>query len=263
MQTNNIALIKAFVALGANVNIAANGVTALELARAASGRLEESVESIDSNDPRGFTLSVSPRHVGEKPTFNGASNRKTPVEDDLCRLLVSVGAKSHSNVPHCSSRTRTESDNSANAGVATPQKDCDKMAQVYKQFEDSVQTKRRDYRQSRTPARASHVLKALQEMEDYRRENGSRILCLDGGGVRGLVQIEMLRQIEQITGKKIIDLFDWIVGTSTGGVIALALVYGTYVWRSSRAIGPTVISDSPQASYIIAMPIVYTGTVDR
>ena len=38
--------------------------------------------------------------------------------------------------------------------------------------------------------------------------------------------IEVLIHIEQLTGKKIIDLFDWIVGTSTGGVIALGLVYG-------------------------------------
>lgn len=32
--------------------------------------------------------------------------------------------------------------------------------------------------------------------------------------------------IEERTEQKIIDLFDWIVGTSTGGIIALALVYG-------------------------------------
>ena len=44
--------------------------------------------------------------------------------------------------------------------------------------------------------------------------------------MRGLVQIEILRQIEKRTGKKITDLFDWIVGTSTGGIIALAMVYG-------------------------------------
>ena len=42
----------------------------------------------------------------------------------------------------------------------------------------------------------------------------------------GLVQIEILRQIEKRTGKKITELFDWIVGTSTGGIIALAMVYG-------------------------------------
>lgn len=56
--------------------------------------------------------------------------------------------------------------------------------------------------------------------------DGQRILCLDGGGLKGLVLIEVLIYIERLTGKKIVELFDWIVGTSTGGIIALALVYG-------------------------------------
>ena len=55
---------------------------------------------------------------------------------------------------------------------------------------------------------------------------GNSILFLDGGGMRGLVSIEILMDIEERTGERIIDLFDWIVGTSTGGIIALALVYG-------------------------------------
>ena len=59
--------------------------------------------------------------------------------------------------------------------------------------------------------------------------DGQRILCLDGGGLKGLVLIEVLIHIEKLTGKKIVDLFDWIVGSSTGGIIALALVYGMQV----------------------------------
>ena len=34
-------------------------------------------------------------------------------------------------------------------------------------------------------------------------------------------------QIERVTGRKIVDLFDWIIGTSTGALIALCLTYGT------------------------------------
>ena len=56
--------------------------------------------------------------------------------------------------------------------------------------------------------------------------NGQRILSLDGGGLKGLILIEVLIHIEKLTGKKIVELFDWIVGSSTGGIIALALVYG-------------------------------------
>ena len=64
-----------------------------------------------------------------------------------------------------------------------------------------------------------------QEPVGRRQRNGDRVLCLDGGGIKGLILVELLSCIEEITGKKIIDLFDWFVGTSTGGILALALVY--------------------------------------
>ena len=60
-------------------------------------------------------------------------------------------------------------------------------------------------------------------------EGGSRILSLDGGGIRGLVEIEILSEIERLTGKKITDIFDIIIGTSTGGIVALGLVYCKWV----------------------------------
>jgi len=50
-----------------------------------------------------------------------------------------------------------------------------------------------------------------------------RILSLDGGGVRGIVTLEVLAYIETSTGKRISELFDLIVGTSTGGLIAMGL----------------------------------------
>jgi len=62
--------------------------------------------------------------------------------------------------------------------------------------------------------------------ENFNVNEGSRILFLDGGGIRGLIQIEILEELEKRTGRKVTELFDWIVGTSTGGIVALALVYG-------------------------------------
>jgi patatin-like phospholipase/acyl hydrolase len=32
--------------------------------------------------------------------------------------------------------------------------------------------------------------------------------------------------IEQMTGKSISELFDWVVATSTGGITALGVIYG-------------------------------------
>jgi patatin-like phospholipase/acyl hydrolase len=49
------------------------------------------------------------------------------------------------------------------------------------------------------------------------------VLSVDGGGVKGLIPAKILQYIEQQTGKKISDMFDIFVGTSTGGLIALFL----------------------------------------
>ncbi|KAL1005708.1 hypothetical protein UPYG_G00062670 [Umbra pygmaea] len=53
-----------------------------------------------------------------------------------------------------------------------------------------------------------------------------RLLCLDGGGIRGLVLIQLLIALEKEAGRPIKELFDWISGTSTGGILALAIVHG-------------------------------------
>ena len=49
------------------------------------------------------------------------------------------------------------------------------------------------------------------------------VLSLDGGGIRGLILSLFLEAIETRTGKPISALFDIIAGTSTGGILALAL----------------------------------------
>ena len=67
---------------------------------------------------------------------------------------------------------------------------------------------------------------------------GGRILFLDGGGIRGLVLVEMLMEIERRTGRKITELFDWFIGTSIGSVVAAGLVYGE----------PTPLSLDPKLS---------------
>ncbi|KAL3158161.1 hypothetical protein ABBQ32_011753 [Trebouxia sp. C0010 RCD-2024] len=52
---------------------------------------------------------------------------------------------------------------------------------------------------------------------------GVRILCMDGGGMKGLATLRMLRHIEDCSGKRIHELFDLICGTSTGGILAASL----------------------------------------
>jgi uncharacterized protein len=55
------------------------------------------------------------------------------------------------------------------------------------------------------------------------KSNKIRILSIDGGGLRGIVPIKMLQEIERRSGKRIFELFDLICGTSTGGLITCGL----------------------------------------
>jgi uncharacterized protein len=49
------------------------------------------------------------------------------------------------------------------------------------------------------------------------------VLSVDGGGIRGLIPAMVLADLEERTGRHTAELFDLIAGTSTGGIIALAL----------------------------------------
>lgn len=66
-----------------------------------------------------------------------------------------------------------------------------------------------------------------------------RLLALDGGGIRGLITLEMLaameRELADAHGRDasfvLADYFDYIAGTSTGAIIATCLSLG---WRVDR-----------------------------
>jgi uncharacterized protein len=50
-----------------------------------------------------------------------------------------------------------------------------------------------------------------------------KVLCIDGGGIRGLIPALVLAEIEQRTGRRIAELVDLVAGTSTGGILACGL----------------------------------------
>ncbi len=51
----------------------------------------------------------------------------------------------------------------------------------------------------------------------------NKILAIDGGGIKGIFPASVLAQVEASVGRNVGDFFDLIVGTSTGGIIALGL----------------------------------------
>ncbi|KAK0515924.1 hypothetical protein JMJ35_001958 [Cladonia borealis] len=65
---------------------------------------------------------------------------------------------------------------------------------------------------------------------------GVRVLCFDGGGIRGIVELEVLKAIEKALPADIPirSFFDLIVGTSTGGIIALGI--GVEKWSIDECI---------------------------
>ncbi len=64
----------------------------------------------------------------------------------------------------------------------------------------------------------------------YESDGPHRMLALDGGGIRGLLTLGILEQIETLvtakTGQKLCEYFDYIAGTSTGAIIAAGLATG-------------------------------------
>ncbi len=65
----------------------------------------------------------------------------------------------------------------------------------------------------------------------FETEQPRKLLALDGGGIRGVLTLEILaemeRQIKDATGvAKLGDFFDYIAGTSTGSIIAAGLAVG-------------------------------------
>src|SRR5918911_945547 len=61
-----------------------------------------------------------------------------------------------------------------------------------------------------------------------------KLLAIDGGGIRGVLALEILAEIERQLGRgrpgfRLAHYFDYIAGTSTGGIIAAGLAIGMSV----------------------------------
>eukprot|EP00897_Mesotaenium_endlicherianum_P003568 jgi/Mesen1/3239/ME000187S02402 len=107
---------------------------------------------------------------------------------------------------------------------------------------------------------AARVLAILGENEYLRRATrrrpvgvrGVRILAMDGGGMRGMATVEMLQRLESGTGRRVHELFDVICGTSTGGMLAVALGVKRYRLEQCnevyRTLGKLVFSQAEQTA---------------
>jgi patatin-like phospholipase/acyl hydrolase len=96
-----------------------------------------------------------------------------------------------------------------------------------------------------------------------------KILCLDGGGIRGVFEVAILQALEEEYNQPITNLFDLIAGTSTGSIIATSVIlekrmsdvldsykqFGKKVFKRQAKIGifKSVYSDKDLRQYFKGM----------
>ena len=78
------------------------------------------------------------------------------------------------------------------------------------------------------PRRSEGTLQSVRAKQPWPQGKPFRILSIDGGGIRGVFPAAYLSELENrfLSRRSIASYFDMIAGTSTGGIIALALAHG-------------------------------------
>lgn len=76
--------------------------------------------------------------------------------------------------------------------------------------------------------RSSGVLQQARRQLDWPTDRDFRVLSIDGGGIKGIFAAALLARLEStyLGGHGLAGHFDMIAGTSTGGIIAIALALG-------------------------------------
>lgn len=184
---------------GANANLKGqDGNTALHLAMK-----KDHIELIKALIVFGADVEIH-NDLGETPGLIAARTSKGPNRKILLDMLCSVGVQrclppSPGSPPPFSNNAKPP----GNKGIG---------------FEDIMYM----------GAAVSAMSRGKSEVDGPRMEKKKmdRLLCLDGGGIKGLVLIQMLIALEREAGRPTRELFDWVAGTSTGGILALAIIHG-------------------------------------
>ena len=103
--------------------------------------------------------------------------------------------------------------------------------------------------QSNTAERRRRQIKTARDHHLFSK-GPKRILSIDGGGVRGIIALKFLEEIESILRARtnnpelcLSDYFDLIGGTSTGAIIASGLALGLPVDTRSYGVGAQILAD--------------------
>uniref|UniRef100_T1JZU0 phospholipase A2 n=1 Tax=Tetranychus urticae TaxID=32264 RepID=T1JZU0_TETUR len=155
----------------------------------------------------------TPRHI--------AATRGTSISKIIVNVLHRVGAK------RCPPKRKKCTEDCAyeSEGIGTPfPKWADYVDESpYSDFMSS----RGDSPVQETQSRAIEGDSKLKA-KDY---SPARVICLDGGGTRGLFTCCALIEIERRLKKPLREYFEWFAGTSSGALIASLIVLGTPLHR--------------------------------
>jgi patatin-like phospholipase/acyl hydrolase len=73
------------------------------------------------------------------------------------------------------------------------------------------------------------------------RDIMKKILCLSGGGVRGISQLMVLKNLEKVCGRPLHEEYDLILGSSVGAINAAIIASGKISMDDLSTIYPSLI----------------------
>jgi len=84
-----------------------------------------------------------------------------------------------------------------------------------------------------------------------------KVLCVDGGGIRGLIPARVLAEIERRTGRRMAEMVDLVAGTSTGGLLACGLT------RAGADGRPRFTADELADIYVADGPAIFSRNLRK
>jgi patatin-like phospholipase/acyl hydrolase len=71
---------------------------------------------------------------------------------------------------------------------------------------------------------------------------GSRMLVLNSSGLSSILHIETLQQLERVAGRKVFEMFEWVVATGLSALFTLLMVYGmTHATTMTKALAVEIV----------------------
>ena len=128
---------------------------------------------------------------------------------------------------------------------------------LFNKIRTKLHTKRNTPKDTTTQDFKADVTESIspQEQQALQKPEERFILCIDGGGMRGVIPMVLLQKLEDeircCGGEDSLDsYFDYIAGTSTGGLISLALTCPTEFGYKIYKNAPQVLLDDILDQYM-------------